>query len=210
MNQFAHYLPGMLVAYGAFTLAVMSPGPNMIAVIGTAMGAGRRPGMALAFGISVGSLGWGVLAIIGLTSVIAKYASAITAIRLFGVAYLLWLALRSFQSAMAAKPIEITRLSSGKGDYGYFRSGMTVQMTNPKAAFTWVAILTVVVDPSAPVWVGTSIVLGVGVLSLFAYMAYALIFSSTLMIAAYNRWRRWIEVGLGVFFSLASYKLLRG
>jgi amino acid exporter len=77
MDQFAHYLPGMLVAYGAFTLAVMSPGPNMIAVIGTAMGAGRRPGIALACGISVGSFGWGVLAILGLTSLIAKYASAI-------------------------------------------------------------------------------------------------------------------------------------
>ena len=35
MEQFFSYLPGILLAYTAVLLALMSPGPNVMAVIGT-------------------------------------------------------------------------------------------------------------------------------------------------------------------------------
>ena len=46
------YLTGILLAYGAFGLGILSPGPNILAVIGTSMSTDRKSGMALAFGIS--------------------------------------------------------------------------------------------------------------------------------------------------------------
>ena len=42
MEQFFGYLPGILLAYTAVLLALMSPGPNVMAVIGTSMSIGRR------------------------------------------------------------------------------------------------------------------------------------------------------------------------
>lgn len=41
MQEFTLYLPGILLAYAAFLLAIASPGPNILAVIGTSMGVGR-------------------------------------------------------------------------------------------------------------------------------------------------------------------------
>ena len=59
MSEIYTYLPGIILAYTAFCLGLLSPGPNILAVIGTSMGTGRAEGKALALGISAGSLCWG-------------------------------------------------------------------------------------------------------------------------------------------------------
>ena len=41
MQDITIYLPGILLAYSAFLLAIASPGPNVLAVIGTSMSVGR-------------------------------------------------------------------------------------------------------------------------------------------------------------------------
>lgn len=37
MDQISPYLSGIILAYSAFLLAIASPGPNVLAVIGTSM-----------------------------------------------------------------------------------------------------------------------------------------------------------------------------
>lgn len=86
------YLPGILLAYSAFLLAIASPGPNILAVIGTSMSINRRSGMALAMGVATGSFTWALLTIFGLSAILATYASALLVIKIFGGLYLLWLA----------------------------------------------------------------------------------------------------------------------
>ena len=46
------YLPGIGLSYAAFLLSGLSPGPNILAVMGTSMGAGRKAETVLALGIS--------------------------------------------------------------------------------------------------------------------------------------------------------------
>ncbi len=58
MDPLSIYISGILLAYSAFLLSILSPGPNVLAVIGTSMGAGRKHGLALAFGISTGTFLW--------------------------------------------------------------------------------------------------------------------------------------------------------
>ena len=50
MDQLDLYLTGILLAYAAFFLGLMSPGPNVLSVIGTSMRTGRRAVIALALG----------------------------------------------------------------------------------------------------------------------------------------------------------------
>jgi len=54
MAEISPYIPSILLAYSAFLLGTASPGPNILAVIGTAMSIGRGPGMALALGVAHG------------------------------------------------------------------------------------------------------------------------------------------------------------
>ena len=208
MDQVATYLPGILLAYTAFFLGILSPGPNILAVIGTSMGAGRKPGMALALGVAAGSLCWGTLTLLGLTALLAAYASILTAIKIAGGLYLLWLAFKAFRSAASNKEIQPIRLTVDGRPVAYFLRGLTVQMTNPKAALTWIAIMSLAIESNAPLWVGTSVVLGTGIISATGHLVYAVTFSTRPMVAFYKKARRWIEAALGAFFCVAGIKLL--
>jgi threonine/homoserine/homoserine lactone efflux protein len=81
-------------------------------------------------------------------------------------------------------------------------------MTNPKAALTWIAIMSLAMENGAPYWVGGTVVAGTTAISITGHLVYALLFSSPPMISVYRRARRWIEMALGAFFCFASFKLL--
>lgn len=209
MSDITLYLPGILLSYAAFLLAIASPGPNILAVIGTSMSVNRRSGMALAMGVATGSFTWALLTVFGLSALLASYASALIAIKIFGGLYLLWLAFKAFKSAVARHHIEATQLAGGKRTpFGYARRGYVIQMTNPKAALAWVAIISLGLQAGAPTWVGAVIVLGTFALSIAIHLLYAVAFSTPMMVRVYGRARRVIQGVLGSFFAFAGIRLL--
>lgn len=202
------YIDGIALAYAAFAIGMFSPGPNIMSVIGTSMANDRSSGKSLALGIATGSFLWGSLTLVGFTGVLAIYASVMTAIKIAGACYLFWLAYKAFKSAGSSKPQTLKSLSLGSNYWAYYRRGLIIQMTNPKAALTWIAIMSLALDQTAPWWVGLSVVLGATFLSAAGHMTYAVAFSTQTMVIAYRKARRWIEVLLGSFFTFAGYKLL--
>ncbi|MEQ9643637.1 MAG: LysE family transporter [Alphaproteobacteria bacterium] len=208
MDQFEHYLPGILLAYSFFALGLISPGPNILSIMGTSMSNGRRAGQALALGVSSGSLLWGLLTMFGLAAILALYASVITVIKIAGALYLLWLAYRAFRSAATPDQSALPSAGQLEGHVALYRRGLLIQMTNPKAAFTWIAGMSLALDANAPLWVGAVVTGGTVVANTAAHLVYAMIFSTSPMIAGYRRLRRWIDGALGVFFCFASYRLI--
>jgi amino acid exporter len=209
MHDFGLYLPGILLSYAAFLLAIASPGPNILAVIGTSMSIGRSSGMALAFGVSAGSFTWGFLTAFGLTAIVANYAWALFAVKILGGLYLLWLAYKSFKSAASSHEIDAKELAGGlRTPVGYFRRGYVIQMTNPKAALAWIAIISLGLKDGAPLWVSAAIVLGTFILSVIIHTLYAVAFSTPAMVRIYGRARRTIQGALGAFFAFAGLRML--
>ncbi len=209
MQDFAPYLPGIMLAYSAFLLGIASPGPNVLAVMGTSMSVGRTSGVALAMGVAVGSLTWSLLTAFGLSALLATYASALLVIKIFGGAYLLWLAYKAFKSAASPHDMEAKELAGGRRTaFGYMRRGYIIQMTNPKAALSWIAIISLGLQDGAPLWVALAIVIGTFILSIICHLLYALAFSTPVMVRIYAKARRFIQGILGTFFALAGLKLL--
>jgi amino acid exporter len=208
MDSVSTYLPGILLAHTAVLLALMSPGPNILAIIGTSMEIGRREGIALAFGVAFGTFLWVSLTVIGFTAVIATYAAVMVALKILGGCYLLWLGYKAFRSAASKKDVHTTIVSLDGTWKSYFLRGLTVQMTNPKAALAMIAIVSLGIHSGAPAWVGISIVLGTTTLSLLAHLLYAITFSARPMVVLYTRARRAIQAALGTFFSAMGIRLL--
>lgn len=197
-------LSSLALALGIFSLGFISIGPNILAIIGTSMQRGRTQGMRLAMGVAVGSGIWATLTVGGLTALITAYAEAVTALKIFGACYLLWLAYKAFRSA--ARPGGDIAARAARGENLFLR-GLTVQMTNPKAALQWIAIVGIGLGPEAPLWTGLALIVSATAMSIAGHLAYAVTFSTAPVIAFYRRTRRWIEAGLGVFFTFAAYKL---
>ena len=209
MQDIALYLPGILTAYAAFLLGIASPGPNILAVIGTSMSVGRSSGMALAMGVAIGSFTWALLTIAGLSALLATYASALIVIKIFGGLYLLWLAYKAFKSATSRHDIAAAELADGpRSPLGYAKRGYIVQMTNPKAALSWIAIISLGLQSGAPFWVGAAIVLGTFIMSVVLHLLYAIAFSTPAMVRIYGKARRGIQMVLGTFFAFAGLRLL--
>ena len=83
-----------------------------------------------------------------------------------------------------------------------------IQMTNPKAALAWIAIISLGLKQGAPLWVGIMIVAGTFVLSVLIHSIYAMAFSTPAMVRIYGKARRSIQIVLGTFFTIAGIKLL--
>ena len=138
------------------------------------------------------------------TALVAAYAGLVTVLKIFGALYLLWLAYKAFRSA--ARPGSDLTAKSAKGQ-NLFLQGLTIQMTNPKAALQWIAIVGLGLGPDAPLWVGATLIVTATIMSVLAHVLYAVTFSTQPVILFYRRARRWIDGVLGLFFTFAAYKV---
>jgi threonine/homoserine/homoserine lactone efflux protein len=211
MSDLPIFLPGILLAYSAFFLGIATPGPNVLAVIGTSMTAGRSAGMAVALGVAAGSFSWAILTIMGLSALLAAYGPALAAIKIFGGCYLLFLAYKGFRSAASAQGSEAKELArQSRGMSGYVMAGYAICMTNPKALLAWIAIISLGLKANAPMWVGAVIVAGTAILSASIHCLYATAFSTPSVARVYFKSRRIIQTLLGIFFAMAGIRLLIG
>lgn len=209
MAELFHYLPGVLLIYGVFLLQNATPGPNVLAVIGTSMSAGRRSGFAVSLGVASGTLTWSAASVLGLTTIIASYGQLFFYIKIAGGCYLLYLAFRAFRSAWSTTDLD-TSVTEGANRtlFSFYRKGYFLNLTNPKAALGWIAIVSLGLEANSPTWVSLAIILGTTVLSLGVHALYTFVFSSPGMISVYVRVRRPVQGALGGLFSFAAYKLL--
>jgi amino acid exporter len=197
-------ISNLLLALGIFSVGFVSIGPNILAIIGTSMERGRKDGMQLALGVGTGSAILASLTVGGLTMLIAAYAGIVTVLKIFGGAYLLWMAYKAFRSASISNIDAKPRSAKGKN---LFLQWMAIQLTNPKAALQWIAIVGLGLGTSAPMWVGLTLILTTTALSILVHLAYAGTVSTPPVVLFYQRFRRWIDGSLGLFFTIAAYKI---
>ena len=208
MEAVTPYALGILTAYAVFGVGLLTPGPNILSIMGTAMSVDRPSARSLARGVATGSLLWGLIAWFGLAAAIAAHEGLFLAIKLAGGLYLGWLAFKSFRSAARPRRIEASGLEVRGGRSAYWRRGLLVQMTNPKAALTWAATISLGLSVEAPWWIGGIIVAGTTIMSFAGYLTYATAFSTAPMVRAYTAARRWVELVLGGAFGVAAWQLL--
>ena len=132
------FLTGILWAYGVFMIGMFTPGPNILAVIGTSMSVGRSQGKALAWGGATGSFCWAMRTAIGLSARVSAFASILIILKFVGAGYLLWLAYKAFKSALTVKDLDVRAVRVNGGLAAFYRRGLLIQMTNAWAPrWTW-------------------------------------------------------------------------
>ncbi|RKS73634.1 threonine/homoserine/homoserine lactone efflux protein [Actinomadura pelletieri DSM 43383] len=137
---------GAMAAIALFALGlVLSPGPNMIYLVSRSVTQGRRAGLISLAGVAAGFLVYVTAAIAGITVVFTLVPALYTAIKVGGVAYLLWLAWQTLRpggtSAFVPKDLPADRPRR------LFAMGLVTNLLNPKIAILYVALLPQFVDP---------------------------------------------------------------
>lgn len=192
---------------GAALITTASPGPATLAIAATSMGSGRRYGLALASGVTTGSLTWSIAAAFGMATIMLANAWVFETMRYFGAAYLLYLAIKSAHSAFRAEALSIQEIT-GVSMPGAYGKGLLLHLTNPKVILFFGALFSVGMPPGSSLQ-GFAMVIGaIGLQSFCVFHVYAFLFSSGPMITGYTRLRRWFEALFAIAFGAAGVKIL--
>lgn len=203
-----HDLPHLAIAWIAYFIAVISPGPATMALIGTSMTRGRNAGMAFATGVMTGSLIWACLSAIGLAALLGAYAEFLIVLKIAGGLYLLYLAWKSFRSAAA---IDVPASVVGTGNKTMRRiylNGLALHLTNPKAVLVWISLVSLGLPAGASATLIAIYVAGCFAIGMLSLNGFALMFSAPPVVAVYRKARRYIEAAMGAFFAFAGIKML--
>jgi threonine efflux protein len=202
-------LQHLLLVYATYVIAAGSPGPSNMRIMGVAMHQGRPAALTLAAGVVTGSIFWGMMAATGISVLLTRYAEVLTALKIFGGLYLLFLAFRAGRAALTSdEQATAGAPTPASSRTALYRQGLLMHLGNPKSVLAWIALVTLGLGTGAS-WQGVAAMLGgCAVLSVTIFCGYAVLFSTAPMVRLYRRARRWIEGALSIVFGFAGLRLL--
>ncbi|MBD3761750.1 LysE family translocator [Rhizorhabdus sp.] len=190
-----------------FLISAM-PGPNMLHVMTQSMRYGFRLAAFTMAGCMIALLSLFGLSAIGMSALLSALPQLLTAIKIVGALYLVWVGIRAWRDDntpidMAAGDMDAIAQSPA----GLFRQGFLISISNPKALIFAAAFFPQFVSPALPkapqfaILLATFVVIETG-----WYLTYA---TGGRTLAHYLRraeWQRWfnrVSGGLFVAFGLS-------
>jgi threonine/homoserine/homoserine lactone efflux protein len=201
-----------LTVWALLAMNILSPGPNVINTIATAMGSGRAAGLGSAAGVGLGIGGWCLGMSLGAAALFAAWPVAQTVLGVVAIGLLLLFSHRYLSGSGAllrgarlgiAEPMRLSVPQS-------FRRSLAVNALNPKALTTWLAILGLLPVAQAGAADLALLTLGACALAAGIHAGFALVFSTPVAARLYMR-SAWAVMGAaGLFFLCFAAKLAWG
>ncbi|MDJ0450971.1 MULTISPECIES: LysE family translocator [Methylocystis] len=186
---------------GASLILILTPGPDMLYMLGRSMAQGRRAGIVAAFGINAGAYVHLAAAVTGLSAVLLTSAVAFTAIKWIGAAYLIYLGVNALRDRQRLSIAYDTL--TGRSLRAIFWQGFLSDALNPKVAIFFLSFLPQFVNVEAGEPVVQLLALGLTV-NMLAIAVNVVIVSLTAEITATLRQNpvaaRWLQKAMGVIF----------
>lgn len=138
-------LSALLVFALALMVAAGSPGPGIAALVARVMSNGFRDVLPFLAAMWIGEILWMSFAVAGLAALAETFATAFLLLKIAGIVYLLFLAVKMW---LAPAAVDDGQLPSGQSPLRMFAAGLTVSLGNPKIMVFYVALLPTLVDLS--------------------------------------------------------------
>lgn len=130
----------------AALLITATPGPDNLMVLGVGMSRGRAQGIAFGLGCALGCLSHTLLAVVGVSALIAASPVAFTALKWAGGGYLVWLGIQALRSSGVARVGGAS--TSTEPLRTLFLKGMFANAINPKVVLFFLSFLPQFVVPA--------------------------------------------------------------
>jgi threonine/homoserine/homoserine lactone efflux protein len=132
LQQFLGFLAAAL-------LITATPGPDNLMVLGMGISKGRQRGIAFGLGCAFGCLSHTLLAVVGVSALIAASPAAFTLLKVAGGLYLVWLGYNALRSSGAVK-IDTVKASEESLARLFFK-GCFANAINPKVVLFFLSFL---------------------------------------------------------------------
>ncbi len=196
------------VTYMAVVLALfLVPGPAVLLTLARAISGGRRTGVATGLGIATGDIVHTTAAAIGLSALLMTSSLAFEAVRYLGVAYLIYLGIRS----LLEPPADVNSQKRSIAPARAYREAVLAEILNPKTSLFFLAFLPQFVHPERGSAVLQLILLGAIFVAMSAIYTSALALSAgwiTRWLRAHPRFVRWQGRVIGAVYITLGIRLV--
>ena len=133
----------------ASLLFIQVPGPSLLFTLGRALTVDLRDALLSVVGNAVGLLVQVLLVAVGLGAVLAASASAYTALKIAGAAYVVWLGVQAIRHRGDARAALLDGQRPAERAGQALRTGFLVGVSNPKTIVFFIAFLPQFTDPGS-------------------------------------------------------------
>ena len=190
------------------SLAIVSPGPNILLVVRAAAEQDRRGALLIALGLATAGAMWASIAVSGLTTIFEALPSLQTAIRIAGAAYLFYIAVRLWRSR-SGPPSEVAAApAAARPAHKALLHGFVTSLLNPKSLAYFASIFVLLVPADARPSLRIAAVALVFFNALLWYGLAAWLFSTQRVIRGYLALRRPIDRACATLIAAFGVKLM--
>lgn len=191
----------------ALMLGAISPGPSFIYVAQNSIAKSRKHGLFTALGTGTGAAIFGLLAVMGLQTILLAVPSAYLMLKIGGGLYLLWLAYKIVKHAKS--PIEMETTQQQDMTYkSAYRYGLITQLSNPKIAVVLASVFTALLPKTIPDYYYIALPVICFVIDAGWYSLVALLLSSEKPRRAYVKAKTMIDRITGGIVTILGLKLI--
>ena len=198
--------PQLLMFIAAGWLLNLTPGPDVLYIVSSALKRGVRAGIVAALGIVSGCFVHVFAAALGMGALLATSAMAFTVLKWAGAAYLVWMGIKLLLakgSGSAIVPAGV-RAEAVAVDLGrVYRQGFLTNVLNPKVALFFLAFVPQFISPGTQDKVTTFLLLGLifNLNSLPINFGYAWLAGwASRRVGTIQRAMHWMDRAAGVMF----------
>lgn len=192
-------------------LAVIAPGPDFAVTVRQSVRHGRWAGVQVAIGIGAGISVHVLYTLLGVGALLHANALLMTATRMLGASYLLYLVfsfLRGAGRSSSAGKLEGTGTASALGWRRSFLLGFVTNATNPKATLFFLAIFTTVVSAGTPLKVQVLYGIWMCLVNASWFVLVSVLFTQQAVRDRFLRMGGWLEGMMALVFLVFAGRLL--
>ncbi len=202
----------LLVFIAAGWLLNLTPGPDVLYIVSSALRSGVRAGIVAALGIVSGCFVHVLAAALGVGALLATSATAFTVLKWVGAAYLLWMGVKLLlaRGGSSVVPAVADRSSTPTDLWRVYRQGFLTNVLNPKVALFFLAFVPQFIAPGTEDKVGAFLLLGLlfNLNSLPINFGYAWLAGwASRRVGTVQRAMHWMDRAAGVMFIGFGLKL---
>lgn len=195
----------LLLFIAAGWLLNLTPGPDVLYIVSSALKGGVRAGMVAALGIVSGCFVHVFAAALGVGALLATSATAFTLLKWAGAAYLLWMGIRLLRArgGSSVLPADVQGVPATVDLWRVYRQGFLTNVLNPKVALFFLAFVPQFIAPAADDKVLAFLLLGLlfNLNSLPINFGYAWLAGwASRRVGAVQRAMHWMDRAAGVLF----------
>lgn len=201
-------LATVLTTLALYAGLVVSPGPGFALVSRLALSDARAEARACTVGFAVGATLYALLSMTGLALAIRQVAWLADIVQVAGGCYLVWFGVRAWRTAPARE--SATTPQRPADAWRGFRTGLLVDLSNPKGIAFFVSLYAVAIPPDTALWAKALIILGGFLLEIGWYNVVAALLSTPPAQRTYRRFTAPIERAIGTLLAGFGLRMIVG